>query len=222
MMDLPYRMIFAVATDHSVIIYDTQQISPIAVISNIHYTRLTDISWSSDGRILIASSSDGYCSIIHFENGELGELYDKAPEVKEQKKNEVKDAKKTKTRPETFLELDTDAVDIDLSQKQSKANTSSDKEIKSPEETKDKDEKINSPDKKWKAKDVNVNNPSADTEDEDFQLVLEDTLAADNDKSSAKATPPKTDKPEKPVTPLAVRTPRRVQLITLSSPKGKK
>lgn len=42
---LPYRIVFAVATQHSVLIYDTQQISPIAVISNIHYTRLTDISW---------------------------------------------------------------------------------------------------------------------------------------------------------------------------------
>lgn len=42
---LPYRIIFAVATQHSILIYDTQQISPIAVISNIHYTRLTDIAW---------------------------------------------------------------------------------------------------------------------------------------------------------------------------------
>lgn len=42
---LPYRMVFAVATQHSVIIYDTQQITPVATISNIHYTRLTDIAW---------------------------------------------------------------------------------------------------------------------------------------------------------------------------------
>ena len=42
---LPYRMVFAVATQRSVFIYDTQQISPIAVISNIHYTRLTDVAW---------------------------------------------------------------------------------------------------------------------------------------------------------------------------------
>lgn len=45
MIALPYRMIFAVATQHSIMIYDTQQISPIAVISNIHYTRLTDVAW---------------------------------------------------------------------------------------------------------------------------------------------------------------------------------
>lgn len=42
---LPYRMVFAVVTQHSIMIYDTQQISPIAVISNIHYTRLTDVAW---------------------------------------------------------------------------------------------------------------------------------------------------------------------------------
>lgn len=45
MFALPYRIVFAVATQHSVFIYDTQQTSPIAVISNIHYTRLTDVSW---------------------------------------------------------------------------------------------------------------------------------------------------------------------------------
>lgn len=42
---LPYRMIFAVATQKSVLLYDTQQIAPIAVVTNIHYTRLTDVAW---------------------------------------------------------------------------------------------------------------------------------------------------------------------------------
>ena len=42
---LQYRIVFAVATQKSVLIYDTQQFAPIAVISNMHYTRLTDISW---------------------------------------------------------------------------------------------------------------------------------------------------------------------------------
>ena len=51
-ISLPYRMVFAVATQHSILIYDTQQISPIAAISNIHYTRLTDLAWW----VLISSS----------------------------------------------------------------------------------------------------------------------------------------------------------------------
>lgn len=44
-ISLPYRLIFAVATNKSVIIYDTQQTSPIAIISNIHYKGLTDVAW---------------------------------------------------------------------------------------------------------------------------------------------------------------------------------
>ncbi|XP_055920580.1 chromatin assembly factor 1 subunit B [Eupeodes corollae] len=73
---LPYRVIFAVATKSSVYLYDTQQKVPFGLISNIHYTRLTDIAWSSDGRIMIVSSTDGFCSIITFDDGELGEKYE--------------------------------------------------------------------------------------------------------------------------------------------------
>lgn len=42
---LPYRMVFAVATEKSVLFYDTQQTSPFSVISLIHYGRLNDLSW---------------------------------------------------------------------------------------------------------------------------------------------------------------------------------
>lgn len=42
---LPYRMIVAVATKAAILIYDTQHAVPIAFISNIHYTKLTDLSW---------------------------------------------------------------------------------------------------------------------------------------------------------------------------------
>ncbi|XP_041770590.1 chromatin assembly factor 1 subunit B [Anopheles merus] len=75
LIPLPYRMVFAVATKSSVYLYDTQQAAPFALISNIHYTRLTDMSWSSDGRILIVSSTDGFCSMIFFTEGELGTIY---------------------------------------------------------------------------------------------------------------------------------------------------
>ncbi|XP_017465222.1 PREDICTED: chromatin assembly factor 1 subunit B [Rhagoletis zephyria] len=78
---LQYRMIFAVATRCSVYFYDTQQRQPFAVISNIHYTRLTDVTWSSDGRIVVVSSTDGFCSLITFEAGELGEEYENAAQV---------------------------------------------------------------------------------------------------------------------------------------------
>ncbi|KAJ0175871.1 hypothetical protein K1T71_009030 [Dendrolimus kikuchii] len=71
---LQKRMVLAVATKRSVLIYDTQQKTPVALISNIHYTRLTDLTWSPGGRTLVASSTDGFCSVITFAEGELGEI----------------------------------------------------------------------------------------------------------------------------------------------------
>ncbi|KAF3438387.1 hypothetical protein FNV43_RR21149 [Rhamnella rubrinervis] len=69
---LPYRLIFAVATLNSLYIYDTESIPPIAILAGLHYAAITDISWSSDGRYLASSSQDGYCSLIEFDNNELG------------------------------------------------------------------------------------------------------------------------------------------------------
>jgi chromatin assembly factor 1 subunit B len=36
---------------------------PIAVIGNIHYAPINDIAWCSND-VLIACSSDGYCSVM--------------------------------------------------------------------------------------------------------------------------------------------------------------
>ncbi|KAJ4441676.1 hypothetical protein ANN_11534 [Periplaneta americana] len=91
---LPYRMIFAVATQNSVILYDTQQPQPFGIVSNIHYTRLTDLTWSADGRLLIVSSTDGYCSIITFAAEELGVVY-KPKENEVETSNIEKDEKIT-------------------------------------------------------------------------------------------------------------------------------
>jgi chromatin assembly factor 1 subunit B len=38
-------MIFVVATEKSILLYDTQEKEPFARISRIHYTRLTDVAW---------------------------------------------------------------------------------------------------------------------------------------------------------------------------------
>lgn len=94
MIDLPYRMIYAVASKSSVYLYDTQQRLPFASISNIHYARLTDVTWSSDGRILIASSFDGFCTLISFEEGELGEVYDQPINMIDNDDKENQSAKK--------------------------------------------------------------------------------------------------------------------------------
>ncbi|XP_044757850.1 uncharacterized protein LOC123316005 [Coccinella septempunctata] len=82
-INLPYRILFAIGTDHDIILYDTQQKAPFARFNNIHYTRLTDLTWSSDGLLLIASSTDGFCTLITFEPEELGVQY-----VKEESETE--------------------------------------------------------------------------------------------------------------------------------------
>ncbi|XP_059485428.1 chromatin assembly factor 1 subunit B [Neocloeon triangulifer] len=91
---LPYRLVWAVATQNSVLLYDSQHSTPLAFISHIHYTRLSDISWSPDGNLLVVASSDGYCSCINFSPGELGtpvpDQQKYIPQVKEVKKGKGK------------------------------------------------------------------------------------------------------------------------------------
>lgn len=42
---LPYRMVYAVATQDSILIYDTQQQTPVCVVSNLHCATFTDLAW---------------------------------------------------------------------------------------------------------------------------------------------------------------------------------
>ncbi|XP_076445801.1 chromatin assembly factor 1 subunit B-like [Babylonia areolata] len=80
---LPYRVVFAVATEDAVVLYDSQQTMPFAYLTNIHYHTLSDLSWSKDGRILAVASTDGYCTAITFEAGELGAPYTPHPAAAE-------------------------------------------------------------------------------------------------------------------------------------------
>ncbi|GAM21951.1 hypothetical protein SAMD00019534_051260 [Acytostelium subglobosum LB1] len=70
--ELIYRMIFAVSTADTVIIYDTQCFKPLLIVSDMHYSTITDLSWSPDGSILMIASEDGFCSYMSFVEGELG------------------------------------------------------------------------------------------------------------------------------------------------------
>ncbi|EON62603.1 hypothetical protein W97_01827 [Coniosporium apollinis CBS 100218] len=72
---LPYRIVYAVATQDAVYVYDTQQQKPLCVVSNLHYATFTDLSWSNDGLMLLMTSSDGFCSCLTFTAGELGQVY---------------------------------------------------------------------------------------------------------------------------------------------------
>ncbi|XP_054038429.1 chromatin assembly factor 1 subunit B [Rissa tridactyla] len=81
LFDLPYRLVFAVASEDSVLFYDTEQSFPFGYVSNIHYHTLSDVSWSSDGAFLAISSTDGYCSFVTFEKDELGVPLKEKPQI---------------------------------------------------------------------------------------------------------------------------------------------
>ncbi|KAI9748571.1 MAG: hypothetical protein M4579_007186 [Chaenotheca gracillima] len=72
---LPYRIVYAVATQDAILVYDTQQQTPLCIVSNLHFATFTDLTWSTDGSTLLMSSSDGFCSTLAFSPGELGQIY---------------------------------------------------------------------------------------------------------------------------------------------------
>ncbi|KAH3678298.1 hypothetical protein WICPIJ_008848, partial [Wickerhamomyces pijperi] len=75
-LNTPYKLIYAVLTQDSVIIFDTASMKPIGSVSGIHYRTLTDLAWNQDGLSLIISSADGFCSAIKFKRGVFGEALD--------------------------------------------------------------------------------------------------------------------------------------------------
>lgn len=72
MFKLPHKMIFAVATQNSVVIYDSQHLRPLGLLKNLHYSTITDIAWSSDGKSIIVTSAEGFCSIVLLADAILG------------------------------------------------------------------------------------------------------------------------------------------------------
>lgn len=72
--NLPYRMLFAIATQDSILIYDTQRLKCVAVVTSIHYAVITDVAWSSDGRTVFASSNDGFISCVVLGKNIVGEV----------------------------------------------------------------------------------------------------------------------------------------------------
>ena len=73
LIDLPYRMVFAVATIDNAIIYSTQSTVPIAVIKNLHYDSINDMTWVMNHMLMVASS-DGYVSFITMDEQVIGEI----------------------------------------------------------------------------------------------------------------------------------------------------
>ncbi|KAF2088803.1 WD40 repeat-like protein [Saccharata proteae CBS 121410] len=84
---LPYRIVYAVATQDAVHVYDTQQQKPLCIVSNLHFATFTDLAWSSDGLTLLMTSSDGFCSCLTFAPGELGQTHPGPPKEKQHPAN---------------------------------------------------------------------------------------------------------------------------------------
>lgn len=102
--NLSYRTIFAVLTIDTVLIYDTYHFTPLAMAQGLHYAGLTDCEWTRDGRHLIVSSSDGYISILSFDEGELGEVYEnvKVATLKKQDEDKMNESIEMKSGEESF------------------------------------------------------------------------------------------------------------------------
>ncbi len=74
-MNQQHKTVWAIATCDSIFVYHSESPdTPMLVASDLHYFSVTDLAWSYDGRWLIASSRDGFCTIISFAAGELGEV----------------------------------------------------------------------------------------------------------------------------------------------------
>lgn len=103
------RYVFSVITlAGTIYIYDTQHFHPIVCIRGLHFQGMNDASWSSDGHTLAVASSDGYITIIFFENGELGEVL--IPSVVTSSKSTTKTKEKTLQSFETDENVDKNSL----------------------------------------------------------------------------------------------------------------
>ncbi len=72
LFSLQYRIVYAVFTLDTVMVFDTTCTTPFCHIRDLHYGSLTDACWSPDGSTLFVSSTDGFCSVLTFSVDELG------------------------------------------------------------------------------------------------------------------------------------------------------
>jgi len=221
---VPYRMVYAVASLDAITFYDTQHDLPIAHCANLHYASLTDIAWSSDGKLVVISSTDGYCSFVRFDDGELGTpiTFDpieyqvtQAKIRKAQKKGSSKKEVKKKEEPK---KADLKKSDIESDKKE---------QIKKPvvtpvriDEPKDKIPKLDrnqltieklfiTPVRKRKR--LSETSPKSPTD-------IESPKPSNSDKSTV-ATKKEIAPPSTPKSGSGVKPAKRIQVITLS-PSG--
>lgn len=64
-------MMFAAISKDKLVVYSTEHRKPLYVAQLMHQEMLTDVSWSSCGRLMFISSWDGYFSVYKFESTDI-------------------------------------------------------------------------------------------------------------------------------------------------------
>jgi len=73
---LPYRMMACASSKDEVIVFDTETDRLLFRSQRLFAQAITDVSWNSDGTVLLVSSQEGLVGIFRFDKDELGEKYD--------------------------------------------------------------------------------------------------------------------------------------------------
>ena len=68
--------VFVVTTVSSFYVMRSDRPKPVAFGTDLHCTAIVDASWSYDGTLLAVCSTDGYMTLVRFEEGELGGVPD--------------------------------------------------------------------------------------------------------------------------------------------------
>nr|XP_045607869.1 chromatin assembly factor 1 subunit B-like [Procambarus clarkii]XP_045607870.1 chromatin assembly factor 1 subunit B-like [Procambarus clarkii] len=228
LFNLPYRMIFAVATQNAVLLYDTQQPVPFAKVSNIHYTRLSDVTWSSDGRILVVSSTDGYCSLVSFSKDEVGIPYKEKMKENVKENVDISSSNSEETKPAS-VSTETTTVEIENEKSPSCQSKKKPMVVRRAGESSKPGKRVALITLSGPSVKTDENSTSHNSESTKPSVITEDAVMAIDEEVKKKfegdnQSPTKTIRDESPIkTSSGVsKTPRRVPLITLSSPKGKK
>lgn len=202
--------------------------------------RLTDLTWSSDGQLLVVSSTDGYCSVIKFFDGELGipiisdalsekpscdtevSLHNKENiNIKDTTPNKKLLTPKSKNasakKNATLSSKKNDADDVVVIDEGAMEAWSNKDQIESPVKGKIIETPVIKEDSL--KVDPESNEIVIDESTEDIKLVYEETETepTKNAEKNSPGVPMEVDALKPPL-----KTPRRVNFITLSSPKNKK
>uniref|UniRef100_A0A7I5E617 ANAPC4_WD40 domain-containing protein n=1 Tax=Haemonchus contortus TaxID=6289 RepID=A0A7I5E617_HAECO len=115
---LPYRILWLALTKDTVYFYDSQHPYPIGLVENIQYNSLTDAAWSADGKNIIISSLEGYCTFLKLTVDQWGCKIEKeqaeecppSPQLIQSKKRKPREKKNKESKQEESCTTPTPAT----------------------------------------------------------------------------------------------------------------